>query len=140
MNDPERENPATLRSIAPQFVVPDVVKTAEYYRDVLGFKLLGYWRDPPVYSIVARDSVEIHFGKGDSNVPRGNVTRRKGGLDAYIFVHGVDALFEDFRQRKADLVTNEGPVDTEIGQREIVIRDCNGFVIAFGDDGSIIAP
>jgi hypothetical protein len=41
--------------------VPDVVTAAEYYRDVLGFRILGYFLDPPVYAIVARDSVEIHF-------------------------------------------------------------------------------
>jgi len=33
--------PAKLTQIAPQFVVPDVVKAAEYYRDFLGFKILG---------------------------------------------------------------------------------------------------
>jgi len=27
----------------PQFTVPDVVRTAEYYRDVLGFQIAGYW-------------------------------------------------------------------------------------------------
>ena len=139
MNEPQVKSSVKLRAIAPQFVVPDVVKAAEYYRDVLGFKILGYWLDPPVYSIVTRDNVEIHFGKGDTNVPLGNVTRRKGGLDAYIFVKGVDELFEEFRQRRADLVTMEGPVDTDIGQREIVIRDCNGFVIAFGDDSNNVA-
>ena len=134
MNEPLVKTLAKLRTIAPQFVVPDVVKTAEYYRDRLGFTIRGYWKDPPVYSIVARDGVEIHFGKGDTDVPQGNVMRREGGLDAYIFVSGVDALFEDFRQRQADII--QEPIDTEIGQREMVIRDCNGFVVAFGDDGS----
>jgi len=32
--------------IAPQIIVPDVVKTAEYYRDILGFTLIGYFMDP----------------------------------------------------------------------------------------------
>ena len=137
MNEEEVKSPTKLRAIAPQFVVPDVVKAAEYYRDVLGFTILGYWLDPPVFSIVARDNVEIHFGKGDTNVPQGNVTRRRGGLDAYIFVKGVDELFEEFRQRQADIV--EGPMDTIIGQREIVIRDCYGFVVAFGDDSNNVA-
>ena len=30
-------------SAVPQFTVPDVVQTAEYYRDVLGFQIAGYW-------------------------------------------------------------------------------------------------
>ena len=138
MNETLINKSAKLHSIAPQFVVPDVVKTAEYYRDVLGFKIHGYWLDPPVYSIVSRDGVEIHLGKGDTNVAQGNTKRRKDGLDAYIFVHGIDELFEEFRQRHADLLTKNGPVDSEYKQREIVIRDCNGFVIGFGDNSSFV--
>ena len=137
MNEPQVKNSAKLRAIAPQFVVPDVIKTAEYYRDVLGFKILGYFLDPPVYAIVGRDNVEIHLGKGDTNIAQGNVTRRSGGLDAYIFVRGVDDLFEEFRQRQVDIM--EGPIDQIYGQREIMIRDCNGFTIGFGDDSSNVA-
>jgi hypothetical protein len=43
-----------FEDIVPQFVVPDVVRTAEYYRDVLGFTILGYFLDPPVYAMVRR--------------------------------------------------------------------------------------
>ena len=63
-----------------------LVATAEYYRDVLGFKILGYFLDPPVFVMVARDAAEIHFGKIDAGAdPSPNLTRRKGlGIDAYI--------------------------------------------------------
>jgi catechol 2,3-dioxygenase-like lactoylglutathione lyase family enzyme len=27
----------------PQFTVPDLVRTARYYRDVLGFEVGGFW-------------------------------------------------------------------------------------------------
>ena len=40
---------ARLKMISPQLVVPDVVEAAEYYRDVLGFQILGYFYQPPVY-------------------------------------------------------------------------------------------
>jgi hypothetical protein len=76
---------AILKQVAPQFVVPDVVGTAEYYRDILGFKILGYFADPPVFSMVARDGVEIHFGKADTGEVGVNENVRKGlGSDAYI--------------------------------------------------------
>jgi catechol 2,3-dioxygenase-like lactoylglutathione lyase family enzyme len=42
---------AQLKMISPQFVVPDVKVAAEYYRDVFGFKILGYFLEPPVYAI-----------------------------------------------------------------------------------------
>lgn len=52
-----------LQSIAPQFTVPDVVHTAEYYRDVWGFRIAGYWQDPPVFAIVERDGIEVFFNQ-----------------------------------------------------------------------------
>ena len=79
--------------LAPQFVVPDVVRTAEYYRDKLGFEILGYFLDPPVYAMVRRGNAEIHFGKADGNITQVNEDVRKGlGLDAHIFVSDINAL------------------------------------------------
>ena len=53
-------------SVVPHFTVPEVVETAEYYRDKLGFGITGY-RDgerqhedpsrPAVFGIVMRDAV-----------------------------------------------------------------------------------
>jgi hypothetical protein len=41
--------PTTIRfeAAVPQFTVPDLVRTAEYYRDVLGFHIAGYYGTPP---------------------------------------------------------------------------------------------
>lgn len=61
----EKARTVEFKKIATQFVVEDVVATAEYYRDVLGFEILGYFADPPVYAMVARGGVEMHFGKAD---------------------------------------------------------------------------
>ena len=56
----------------PQFTVPDLVRTAEYYRDVLGFQIAGYWDGervslvpdtPPVFAIVWRDQVQVFFNR-----------------------------------------------------------------------------
>jgi len=120
----------TLKSIAPQFVVPDVVRAAEYYRDKLGFKILGYFLTPPVFAMVRRDGVEIHRGKSDAGAASPGSARRSDGLDAYIWVDDVNALYEEFRTRGANIV--EGPVDRVYGRREIVVRDLDGFRIAFG--------
>jgi hypothetical protein len=52
-----------LQGIVPQFTVPDVVRTAEYYREVWGFRIVGYWKDPPVFAIVERDGIELFFNQ-----------------------------------------------------------------------------
>ena len=122
---------AKLNKIAPQFVVTDVVKTAEYYRDFLGFKILNYFLDPPVFALVERDGVEIHFGKSDTVDSKTNSAKRKVGYDAYIWTSDIDALFEEFKIKNVNII--EGPVKRQYGNREIVIIDCNEFKIAFGD-------
>ena len=44
-------------SVVPQFTVPDVVHTAQYYRDVLGFEIAGYWDGQQVHLDVGRPAV-----------------------------------------------------------------------------------
>lgn len=120
-----------FQKLAPQLVVPDVVKTAEYYRDELGFTILGYFADPPVYAMVARDDAEIHFGKGDSDRMQNNESVRKGlGTDVYIWVDDIDELFRELSARNVEIVA--GPIARPYNCIEVVIRDINGFQLVFG--------
>ena len=118
--------------LAPQFVVPDVVRTAEFYRDKLGFELLGYFLDPPVFAIVRRGAAEIHLGRSDTGSIQINETVRRGlGTDAYIFVSDVRALEEELRSAGVEVL--EGPIARPYNRTEITIKDCNGFQIVFGE-------
>lgn len=120
-----------FRSIVPQFTVPDVVRTAEYYRDVWGFRIAGYWRDPPVFAIIERDGVEVFFNQATPGTPP-RTGRVPGGYDVYLHVHGLDAIAADLAERGAAIL--EGPVLREYGMRELVVRDCNGLVLALGEE------
>lgn len=123
------ETTIRFQSVVPQFTVPDVVRTAEYYRDVLGFRIAGYWQDPPVFAIVGRDGVEVFFNQAEGSEVR--TGRTQGAYDAYIHVTGVDALAGELRGRGAAIL--DGPETRVYGQRELVVRDCNGLVLAFGE-------
>lgn len=122
---------AVLKQVAPQFVVTDVVQTAEYYRDKLGFKILGYFAEPPVFAMVGRDGVEIHFGKADGEVRLKETLRRGVGSDAYIFVDDVHALYDEFTASGVEVI--EGPVRRAYNCVEITVRDCNGYQLVFGE-------
>jgi len=137
------ETPTTARLIAavPQFAVPDLVRTAEYYRDVLGFQIAGYWDGeqvswatdpPPVFAIVWRDDVQIFFHHADQ--PDVRASPAEGAPDVYLRVTGVNALAEELRTRGADII--DGPEDRVYGQRELVVTDCNGLILCFGEDTS----
>ena len=125
---------AKITLICPQFIVPDVVASAEYYRDFFGFKILGYFLDPPVFAMVSRDVAEIHFGKADDGaVPSPNLTRRKGlGIDAYIWVNDLHALHAELKSRGAKII--EGPVQRVYNCLELVVEDLNGFRLVFAMD------
>jgi len=118
--------------LAPQFVVPDVVATAEYYRDILGFEILGYFLDPPVFAMVRRGAAEIHIGKSDTGDTQLNENIRRGlGTDAYVFVEGVNELHAELLANGVEIV--EGPIRRVYDCVEITIKDLNGFQIVFGE-------
>ena len=122
---------AHLSSISPSFAVPDVVVAVEYYRDKLGFEILGYFLDPPVYGIVGRDSVRIHLGRIETDEPSSpNVARREEGIDAYVWVDDVDALYAEFQKRGVRIA--DPPTKRVYGCYEMIAEDNNGFRIAFG--------
>lgn len=122
---------AKLIGIAPSLVVPDVVKTAEYYRDVLGFAIIGYFLDPPVYAMVQRDGFQIHFGKADSDIIKTNAQFRAISTDLILWVPEIDLFFAEVTACNADIV--EGIVTRVYGSREFIIRDCDGHTILVGD-------
>ena len=116
----------------PQFTVADVVRTAEYYRDVLGFHIAGYWRTPPVFAIVQRDDVEVFFNLADGSPVR--TGRAEGAYDVYFHIVGVEAFAAEVRAQGADIL--DGPLLREYDRRELIVRDCNGLVLAFGEDAN----
>src|SRR5712692_4951390 len=115
MPEPQIKAKAKCKSISPHFVVPDVVASAEHYRDFLGFKILSYFLDPPVFAVVARDDVVIHFGKSENGaLPSPNVTRRSIGVDAYIWVSDLDALHAELQGRGAKILEPPRCVSTNV--------------------------
>lgn len=119
---------ATLKSVAPQLVVEDVVATAEYYRDVLGFEINGFWADPPVYAIVTRGGVEIHFGKAEKKGTSNSVVR-SGSFDLYVWVDDIEQLFGELIAAGGNVV--EGPIKRIYESTEVVVKDLNGYVLVF---------
>ena len=122
-----------MQHAAPYFLVDDVFATAEFYRDVLGFTFDEFFGDPPSFTIVARDDVRIMFRQvrpAKPPVAKSNRSVMDETFDAYVYVSNVDHLATELRARKADIV--EGPISRVYNMRELLVRDCNGYVLAFG--------
>ena len=118
--------------LSPQFVVPDVIRSAEYYRDKYGFKIDGYFMDPPIYALVSRGGASIHFGKSDDGTVKTNdLVRKHSCLDAYILISDVISLHDELKRRGANII--EGPVERIYGRTEITVQDDDGFYLVFGE-------
>ena len=117
--------------IAPQLLVQDVVKTAEYYRDKLGFHIMGYFLKPPAYAMVVRDGFQIHFGRSDSGESNSNSRQHAIISDFIIWVPEIHMFYEEIKANGVDIV--QDIVKRIYGSREFVFRDCNGYKVTVGD-------
>lgn len=115
---------ASLCGAAPVFVVNDVLRSVEHYRDVLGFKIEFTYGQPTFYAGVERDNVLIHLQAARES-------KRQPGQGAMnVFVTDVDALYQELKSRGARTL-NE-PKDYDYGMRDFEINDIDGNQLCFG--------
>jgi uncharacterized glyoxalase superfamily protein PhnB len=122
---------AKIIGIAPQLVVSDVRKTADYYKEILGFTIIGLVADPPVYAMVERDGFQIHFAKSDTQNINTNKNYRSISYDFIIWVPEIDSFFDELKSKNVKIIENI--VKRTYGSREFIIEDCDGHTILIGD-------
>ena len=121
-------------SIAPYFVVNDVVATANYYRDKLGFSD-RLWGEPAAFCMVYRHGVVVMLSQLEQpGVMRPNRLADPEGAawDAYIWVDNADALAAEFKSKGVKIVRDV--CDQHYGCRDFDVEDCNGYRLCFGQD------
>jgi len=120
------ENPAaaSLVGSATVFVVQDVLRSVEHYRDVLGFHTEFTYGQPTFYAGVERDNVLIHLQAASE-------TKRQPGHGAInVFVTDVDALYQELKSRGAR--TLHEPKDYPYGMRDFDVNDLDANQLCFG--------
>ncbi|MEX0750248.1 MAG: VOC family protein, partial [Dehalococcoidia bacterium] len=143
-----RATKALVTGVAPMFLVDDVVASAEWYRDTLGFNIGEYYSDDHghdedgndipgspsevFFVIVDRDGHRVMLGE---TVRRGlgvisNVSSKQYSSDAYFWCERVDEIFAHARASGAEFP--QEPVTQFYGIREFQIRDLDGRVLTFG--------
>ncbi len=121
--------------IAPYFIVDDVVATATYYRDKLGFGYDRLWDDPPSFCMVRRGGVTIMLSQLEqSGVMRPNhlVDPEGGAWDAYVWIEDADALHAEFKSKGVNITRDI--CDQFYGCRDFEVDDCNDYRVCFGQD------
>ena len=114
----------SLCGAATVFVVRDVIRSVEHYREVLGFDIEFTYDQPTFYAGVERDGVVIHLQAASE-------TKRQPGQGAVnVFVTDVDAFYRELRSRGAETL-NE-PKDYPYGMRDFDVNDIDGNQLCFG--------
>ena len=133
--------------MTPNFSVEDVAKTIEFYQNSLGFSLKMLRRmdmdtiefslvefEEYSYGIVSRDDVHIMFVQEEvfkENIPVEEADIKQASVLFYIDLEGVDELYDDFKKKDIEFVKEM--TTTWYGRREFYIKDCNGYILAFGE-------
>jgi catechol 2,3-dioxygenase-like lactoylglutathione lyase family enzyme len=112
-----------LARACPLFPVADVQKSAAWYRDKLGFKIVNAYPDHG-YAILQRDDIEIHLWKCDD-------PKVAEMTSAYIRPDDIGAVHADL-QRAADGGRISDVAEREWGMREFYIWDPDGNLLKFG--------
>jgi catechol 2,3-dioxygenase-like lactoylglutathione lyase family enzyme len=129
-----------LFAVAPFLLVKDLSRSIAFYTDVLGFTIGEPWGDPPYFAMAERDGLTImlHQVQPPLRVRPNGGTRGAAGAgptadtwDLYLWCRDAEALFEDFKNRGAEVVY-EPVVQPDYTMKEFALRDADGYVLAFG--------
>jgi len=122
----------TLTSSATMLIASSVRRSAEFYRDKLGFTIdfiyEGHETGQPNHAVVRRDGIEVHFESYEHEgmeIPHCEV---KCGV--YFTVADVDGIFDEFIDRGAAPLSP--PTDQSYGIRDFKIFDPDGYQLVFG--------
>lgn len=119
-----------LNGLRPMLESDNLEETIRFYTEVLGFRCNAVHPQTgkPVWANLARDEVAVMFTERNCHSPHATPTIT-GSL--YFNTTAADALWEALK----DNVTIEYPIENFIyGMREFGIRDCNGYLLQFGQE------
>lgn len=118
---------------APILLVADVLKSADYYRDRLGFAYERFLGNPPSFCMPRRDGHIVMLSQVDDPkhiVPHYKVVPNMWNI--YFWVDDVEAIYAELKDRGATIDYELGV--KEYGVMEFGVQDLDGYDIAFGQD------
>ena len=126
-------NQGRLVNIAPVLPTSDIRRTAAYYRDVLGFKVVDHYDAEEPFATIYRDGVELILVQAKHGGVQSNAARYGAGFDVYLdpdTVEAVDSIYLELKARGAKLLGE--PAMTAYGSYEFVVEDVDGRLIGIG--------
>jgi len=114
----------TMIGAATVFVVSDIARSIEHYRDVLGFAVTFKYGQPVFYACLRRDEVAVHL------LAAQQTKRLPGHGGICVFVKDVDSVHAEFAKRGANVI--KLPRNYDYGMRDFDVTDLDGNHLTFG--------
>jgi catechol 2,3-dioxygenase-like lactoylglutathione lyase family enzyme len=106
------------------FVVSDLARSVEHYRDVLGFMVTFEYGNPTFYACLCRDEVALHL------LAAHQTKRLPGNGGICVFVRHVDSVYAELAARGANVI--KPPQNYDYGMRDFDVVDLDGNQLTFG--------
>jgi catechol 2,3-dioxygenase-like lactoylglutathione lyase family enzyme len=107
----------------PCLACDDILKTAAFYVDMLGFSLIWMWGDPPSDAGIRRGNVDLFLVNRPDLVPGAE------GSEVVIVVRNIDALHDEHIARGAEMITPLASITWN--RREYSVRAPYGYRLRF---------
>lgn len=122
--------PGRIRETHPVFPTPDIIRTAQFYGRLLGFRVVEHLQSAEPHLCLYRDGAELILTKASAQKVAPNRELYGYGYDAYFITDEPAALENEFRQKGVRIVR---PVSTtDYQNQEFVAEDIDGRWIGFG--------
>ncbi|MGC6387379.1 VOC family protein [Ewingella sp. S1.OA.A_B6] len=119
---------ANLLSCSFVLAVPDLKKSAAYFRDVLGFSLA--WPEDLGWQMASRGAVRIMMGHSPDAIPPSETGDHS--YFGYLNVDDANALYHEFVSSGAIIL--QPPADQPHGMREFTVATPEGHRMMIGQD------
>jgi hypothetical protein len=96
----------TMVGAATVFIVSDIAKSIEHYRDALGFTVTFQFGTPISYACLCRDEVPLHL------LAAHRTNRLPGNGGICVFVKNVDGVYAELAARGAKVVSHRRTTTT----------------------------
>ena len=118
-----KEHPEMVGA-ATVFVVSDITRSIEHYRDALGFTVTFQYGSPTFYACLCRDEVALHL------LAAHRTRRLPGNGGICVFVRDVDGVYAELAARGAKVI--KPPENYDYGMRDFDVVDLDGNQLTFG--------
>lgn len=111
--------------------VRDIVRTVDFYADVLGFERRMI-SDDESFAIVVHGEAALHFVKTDD---KDALRATANNISVYLWVRAIDELYAQLAEKLTPLPNGRvrAPFDQPYGMREFHVKDPDGCLLMFGE-------